>query len=104
MSNSPTEIESYIRPGCVILTIYLRMDKSIWDEVCSFSLSETFIANLRVQIESANSFVWCGINCVTLVCKNMIVVLSFVDKLCMQLQKIYTLFLFCSFAVTLALV
>ncbi|CAI9119054.1 OLC1v1020717C1 [Oldenlandia corymbosa var. corymbosa] len=33
LSNSPTDIESYIRPGCVILTVYLRMDKGKWDEL-----------------------------------------------------------------------
>ncbi|PRQ20211.1 hypothetical protein RchiOBHm_Chr7g0225661 [Rosa chinensis] len=34
LSHSPTEIESYIRPGCIILTIYLRLEKSTWEEVC----------------------------------------------------------------------
>lgn len=33
LSNSPTDVESYIRPGCIILTIYIRMDKSSWDKV-----------------------------------------------------------------------
>ncbi|KAL0368149.1 UNVERIFIED_CONTAM: Squamosa promoter-binding-like protein 1 [Sesamum calycinum] len=33
LSSSPTDIESYIRPGCVVLTIYLCMDKSTWDEL-----------------------------------------------------------------------
>ncbi|XP_063937983.1 squamosa promoter-binding-like protein 1 isoform X2 [Daucus carota subsp. sativus] len=35
LAHSPTDIESYIRPGCVILTIYLRMEKSTWEVVCS---------------------------------------------------------------------
>nr|QMV47666.1 squamosa-binding protein-like 1B [Paeonia suffruticosa] len=34
LSHSPTEIESYIRPGCIILTVYLRMGKSSWEELC----------------------------------------------------------------------
>ncbi|KAK6913615.1 SBP domain [Dillenia turbinata] len=34
LSHSPTNIESYIRPGCVILTIYLRLGKSTWEELC----------------------------------------------------------------------
>ncbi|KAA8549030.1 hypothetical protein F0562_000714 [Nyssa sinensis] len=34
LSNSPTDIESYIRPGCVILTIYLRQTESVWEELC----------------------------------------------------------------------
>lgn len=33
LSHSPTEIESYIRPGCVVLTIYLRLPESAWEEV-----------------------------------------------------------------------
>ncbi|GAB2265563.1 hypothetical protein Dimus_000606 [Dionaea muscipula] len=42
LSHSPTDIEGYIRPGCIVLTIYLRLDKSLWDELCynlGFSLS-----------------------------------------------------------------
>ncbi|KAF7837651.1 squamosa promoter-binding-like protein 1 [Senna tora] len=34
LSHSPTEIESYIRPGCIILTIYLSLEKSAWEELC----------------------------------------------------------------------
>ncbi|KAB9584445.1 hypothetical protein FH972_027047 [Carpinus fangiana] len=34
LSQSPTDIESYIRPGCIILTIYLRLEKSTWEELC----------------------------------------------------------------------
>ncbi|XP_057958991.1 squamosa promoter-binding-like protein 1 isoform X2 [Malania oleifera] len=34
LSHSPTDIESYIRPGCIILTIYLRMGKPMWEELC----------------------------------------------------------------------
>ncbi|KAK8681945.1 hypothetical protein V6N13_054342 [Hibiscus sabdariffa] len=34
LSHSPTDIESYIRPGCVILTIYLRLGESAWEELC----------------------------------------------------------------------
>ncbi|KAL5564646.1 hypothetical protein UlMin_027810 [Ulmus minor] len=35
LSHSPTDIESYIRPGCIILTIYLHLEKFAWDELCS---------------------------------------------------------------------
>lgn len=41
LAHSPTDIESYIRPGCIILTVYLRMEKSTWEVLCgdlSFSL------------------------------------------------------------------
>ncbi|XP_077240490.1 squamosa promoter-binding-like protein 12 [Tasmannia lanceolata] len=34
LSHSPTDIESYIRPGCIILTIYLRLAESKWEELC----------------------------------------------------------------------
>ncbi|KAF7804965.1 squamosa promoter-binding-like protein 1 [Senna tora] len=34
LSHSPTDIESYIRPGCIILTIYLRQDEAVWEELC----------------------------------------------------------------------
>ncbi|KAL5852891.1 hypothetical protein ACOSQ3_008009 [Xanthoceras sorbifolium] len=34
LSHSPTDIESYIRPGCIMLTIYLRLGKPTWDELC----------------------------------------------------------------------
>ncbi|KAL9263384.1 Squamosa promoter-binding-like protein [Drosera capensis] len=34
LSHSPTNIEGYIRPGCIVLTIYLRLDKSSWQELC----------------------------------------------------------------------
>jgi hypothetical protein len=33
LSHSPTDIESYIRPGCIILTIYLRQAEAAWAEV-----------------------------------------------------------------------
>jgi hypothetical protein len=38
LSHSPTEIESYIRPGCIILTICLRLENSAWNEVFLFFL------------------------------------------------------------------
>ncbi|KAI0493370.1 hypothetical protein KFK09_023486 [Dendrobium nobile] len=34
LSNSPTDMESYIRPGCIVLTVYLRLEASMWDELC----------------------------------------------------------------------
>ncbi|CAK9160706.1 unnamed protein product [Ilex paraguariensis] len=34
LSHSPTEIEGYIKPGCIILTIYLQMGKPTWEELC----------------------------------------------------------------------
>ncbi|WCJ22634.1 squamosa promoter binding protein-like 1 [Euphorbia peplus] len=40
LSHSPTDIESYIRPGCVILTVYLRQPEASWEELsCNLSSS-----------------------------------------------------------------
>ncbi|XP_071692076.1 squamosa promoter-binding-like protein 1 isoform X2 [Rutidosis leptorrhynchoides] len=51
--NSPTEIEGYIRPGCIILTVYLRMDNSSWDEL-SYDLSN----HLRKLLDASNGPFW----------------------------------------------
>nr|XP_018439365.1 PREDICTED: squamosa promoter-binding-like protein 1 [Raphanus sativus] len=43
LSHTPTDIESYIRPGCIVLTIYLRQAETAWDELSDdmgFSLSK----------------------------------------------------------------
>ncbi|CAL5208792.1 unnamed protein product [Lathyrus oleraceus] len=34
LSHSPSDIESYIRPGCIVLTIYLRQAEAVWDDLC----------------------------------------------------------------------
>ncbi|XP_011100677.1 squamosa promoter-binding-like protein 1 [Sesamum indicum] len=53
LSNSPTDMESYIRPGCIILTIYLRMDKSSWDKLhCDLTSS------LRRLVNSSSDSFW----------------------------------------------
>ncbi|XP_022842385.1 squamosa promoter-binding-like protein 1 [Olea europaea var. sylvestris] len=53
LSHSPSDIESYIRPGCIILTIYLRMDKSTWEELyCGLSSS------LRRLVDSSTDSFW----------------------------------------------
>ncbi|XP_011079486.1 squamosa promoter-binding-like protein 1 [Sesamum indicum] len=47
LSHSPTDIESYIRPGCVILTIYLRLSESSWEELyCDLSSSLNRLLNI----------------------------------------------------------
>ncbi|XP_062197112.1 squamosa promoter-binding-like protein 1 [Phragmites australis] len=33
LSQYPSDMESYIRPGCVILTVYLRLPNWMWDEL-----------------------------------------------------------------------
>ncbi|XP_031270291.1 squamosa promoter-binding-like protein 14 [Pistacia vera] len=32
LSNSPSEMESYIRPGCVVLSIYVSMSSAAWEQ------------------------------------------------------------------------
>ncbi|XP_004494461.1 squamosa promoter-binding-like protein 1 isoform X2 [Cicer arietinum] len=48
LSHSPTDIESYIRPGCVILTIYLRQAEVVWEELC-FDLTSSLNRLLDVS-------------------------------------------------------
>ncbi|XP_016507693.2 squamosa promoter-binding-like protein 1 [Nicotiana tabacum] len=52
LSHSPSEIESYIRPGCIVLTVYLRLPESAWEELCC-DLSSTLSRLLDVP---GNSF------------------------------------------------
>ncbi|RDX84617.1 Squamosa promoter-binding-like protein 1, partial [Mucuna pruriens] len=53
LSRSPTEIESYIRPGCIILTIYLHLEKSAWEELyCNLGSS------LRKLLAASNDSFW----------------------------------------------
>ncbi|CAA3009995.1 squamosa promoter-binding 1 [Olea europaea subsp. europaea] len=71
LSHSPSDIESYIRPGCIILTIYLRQSESAWKELCrdlssslsrvlGFSNDDTFWSTgwiyIRVQNQIAFAF------------------------------------------------
>ncbi|GFP81245.1 squamosa promoter-binding-like protein 1 [Phtheirospermum japonicum] len=53
LSSSPTDIESYIRPGCVVLTIYVCMDKNNWQELY-FNLN----SSLRRFVDSSNDLFW----------------------------------------------
>ncbi|KAI3459169.1 hypothetical protein Pfo_015832 [Paulownia fortunei] len=53
LSSTPTDIESYIRPGCVILTIYACMDKYNWEELyCNLNSS------LRRLLDSSTDSFW----------------------------------------------
>ncbi|CAL5338028.1 unnamed protein product [Camellia sinensis] len=53
LSHSPTDIESYIRPGCTILTIYLRLGKSTWDELCC-----DLNSSLTSLLDASNDSFW----------------------------------------------
>ncbi|KAL6525865.1 Cysteine desulfurase mitochondrial [Orobanche minor] len=50
LSHSPSDIESYIRPGCVILTIYLRLSEATWEELY-YDLSSSLNRLLNVADE-----------------------------------------------------
>lgn len=53
LSSSPTDIESYIRPGCIILTVYLRLVDSAWRE-----LSENMSLYLDKLLSSSTDNFW----------------------------------------------
>lgn len=53
LAHSPSDIESYIRPGCVILTIYLCLSESQWEE-----LARGFKINLERLLGASNSDFW----------------------------------------------
>ncbi|KAJ6429558.1 hypothetical protein OIU84_021040 [Salix udensis] len=72
LSHSPTDIESYIRPGCIVLTIYLCLEKSKWEEVCldlGASLNRLLNASsdsfwqtgwVHVRVQNCISFIYNG--------------------------------------------
>ncbi|TVU44302.1 hypothetical protein EJB05_03738 [Eragrostis curvula] len=53
LSSSPTDIESYIRPGCIILTVYLRLVESAWRE-----LSDNMSSHLDKLLNSSSDNFW----------------------------------------------
>ncbi|XVF38965.1 hypothetical protein REPUB_Repub20aG0148500 [Reevesia pubescens] len=53
LSHSPTDIESYIRPGCIILTIYLCLKESAWEELCC-----DLGSSLRRLVDVSNDSFW----------------------------------------------
>ncbi|XVF28123.1 hypothetical protein REPUB_Repub15cG0001900 [Reevesia pubescens] len=53
LSHSPTDIESYIRPGCIILTMYLRLKESAWEELCC-----DLGSSLRRLVDVSNDSFW----------------------------------------------
>lgn len=53
LAHSPSDIESYIRPGCVILTIYLCLSEPIWQE-----LTQGFKICLERLLGASNCDFW----------------------------------------------
>lgn len=37
LDNVPTEMEGYIRPGCILLTVFVRMPIHVWEKVSMFN-------------------------------------------------------------------
>ncbi|KAF4365386.1 hypothetical protein CsatB_007948 [Cannabis sativa] len=53
LSNSPSEMESYIRPGCVILSVYVSMPSAAWEQ-----LQENLLQRLSSLVHSSASDFW----------------------------------------------
>ncbi|XP_076942603.1 squamosa promoter-binding-like protein 14 [Bidens hawaiensis] len=53
LSQSPSEIEGYIRPGCVVLSIYLSMPSSSWDQ-----LEGDFVQYLNSLLRDSGTDFW----------------------------------------------
>ncbi|KAL8026008.1 hypothetical protein ABFX02_14G000700 [Erythranthe guttata] len=53
LSIRPTDMESYIKPGCIILTVYICMDKNAWEEL-HCNLNRT----LKRLLDSSNDSFW----------------------------------------------
>nr|XP_043617747.1 squamosa promoter-binding-like protein 14 [Erigeron canadensis] len=53
LSQSPSEMEGYIRPGCVVLSIYLSMPSSFWDQ-----LEGNFLQYINALLQDSGTDFW----------------------------------------------
>ncbi|XP_030527121.2 LOW QUALITY PROTEIN: squamosa promoter-binding-like protein 14 [Rhodamnia argentea] len=53
LSNSPLEMESYIRPGCVVLSIYLSMSSAAWEH-----LEGNLLQHLQSLVQNLDTDFW----------------------------------------------
>ncbi|XP_039130265.1 squamosa promoter-binding-like protein 15 [Dioscorea cayenensis subsp. rotundata] len=53
LSHSPSEMESYIRPGCVVLSVYTSMTSVAWDE-----LEDGLYQRVHLLLQSSDSDFW----------------------------------------------
>lgn len=53
LSHSPSEMESYIRPGCVILSVYVSMSSAAWEH-----LEENFVQYVHSLIQTSDAKFW----------------------------------------------
>ncbi|CAN6580036.1 unnamed protein product [Malus baccata var. baccata] len=53
LSSSPSEMESYIRPGCVVLSVYVSMPSASWEQ-----LEENLVQRVSSLVQSSDSDFW----------------------------------------------
>ncbi|XP_030446783.1 squamosa promoter-binding-like protein 14 isoform X1 [Syzygium oleosum] len=53
LSNSPMEMESYIRPGCVVLSVYLSMSSDAWEQ-----LDGNLLQHLQSLVQNSDTDFW----------------------------------------------
>ncbi|KAF7108428.1 hypothetical protein CFC21_108912 [Triticum aestivum] len=53
LKHSPTEMEGYIRPGCLVLSMYLSMPTIAWDE-----LEENFLQRVNSLVQASDLDFW----------------------------------------------
>lgn len=53
LSQSPSEMEGYIKPGCVVLSIYLSMSSSSWDQ-----LEGNFLQYINALVQESGTDFW----------------------------------------------
>ncbi|KAK4389980.1 Squamosa promoter-binding-like protein 16 [Sesamum angolense] len=52
LSNSPSEMEGYIRPGCIVLSLYLSMPSFAWDQSLVKDIDVGFWGNERFLVHT----------------------------------------------------
>ncbi|WOH13729.1 hypothetical protein DCAR_0933240 [Daucus carota subsp. sativus] len=53
LGQSPSEMESYIRPGCVVLSIYISMPSSAWEQ-----LEDNLLQNITSLVKDSEDPFW----------------------------------------------
>ncbi|CAH8389959.1 unnamed protein product [Eruca vesicaria subsp. sativa] len=53
LSNIPSEMESYIRPGCVVLSVYVAMSPAAWEQ-----LEQNLLQRVTVMLQDSHSGFW----------------------------------------------
>ncbi|KAL0352555.1 UNVERIFIED_CONTAM: Squamosa promoter-binding-like protein 16, partial [Sesamum calycinum] len=53
LSNSPSEMEGYIRPGCIVLSLYLSMPSFAWDQ-----LEENLLNHVKSLVKDIDVDFW----------------------------------------------